>query len=123
MMKTFPYPSKDLVDRILSEVGFEDRFTAYRLRERTGAIPLTLYSFEEIFILLNDPYPLVDFQQLEKWIRNVMGDAPLADRIQAIIDRETEDHEKTGQIRALMSERLLGVIKIYQMCIGGTPLK
>ena len=52
-----------------------------------------------------------------------MGDAPLADRIQAIIDRETEDHEKTGQIRALMSERLLGVIKIYQMCIGGTPLK
>ena len=111
-MKPLPNPSKDLADRILSEVGFEERFTAYRLRERTGATPLTLYCFEEIFILLNDPYPLVDFQLLEKWIRGVMGDVPLADRIQDIIAGETGDHEKTGQIRALMAERLLSVIKI-----------
>ena len=106
-MKNLSEPSKDMASKILNEVGFEERFIAYRLRERTGPIPITLYSFEEAVGLLNDPFPGVDFTRLEDWIREVMGDGELADKIRDVIARDISARDKTLCIRDLMVERLI----------------
>lgn len=100
-------PSKELTLRILTEVGFKDRLIGYRLRERAGPMSITLYSFEEVVCLLNDPYPRIDFNQLEVWTRETMGDLELAGRIKEVVKKDISDQERLCQIRDLMEERSL----------------
>ena len=99
-------PSKDLAERILTEVAFKDRLTGYRLRERTGITTIRLYSFEEVVALLHDPFPRIDFVGLESWIRGVKGDGELAEKIKKVIEAESNELERLKRIRALMEERL-----------------
>ena len=99
-------PSNDLTRRILTEVGFEDRLEGFRLRERSGPTPVTLYSFEEVVSLLTDPHPRLDFEALEGWIQSVMGDEELAEQIATVIKKGENDQERTYSIRELMEERL-----------------
>jgi hypothetical protein len=99
-------PSKDLATRILTEVDFEGRLNGFRLRERAGPVPVTLYSFEEVVSLLNDPHPRLDFNELEGWVRRTMGDTELADRIAETIRIGRSDQERALHIRKLMEERL-----------------
>ncbi len=113
-MRELPEPTKALADRILSEVSFDERFIGWRIRERTGATPLTLYSLGEIFGLLNEPYPGIDLTQLEKWLRDVMGDAALANRVKEVADEDASDLEKTTRIKVLMEERLRGAIMMQK---------
>ena len=113
-MKRLPEPSRALCERILSEVGFNDRLIGYRLRQRTGPAPVTLYSFGEVFALLGDAHPRIDFVRLEEWVRHVMKDEALADKIQEAIKEDTSGREKTLLIRDLMEERLLGAIRVYK---------
>jgi hypothetical protein len=113
-MKRLPEPSSALSGRILSEVGFNDRFIGYRLRQRTGAAPVTLYSFGEVFGLLSDPHPRIDFDRLEEWIRDVMKDTALADKIKEVVKEDFSGSEKTLRIRDLMEERLFGAIRVYK---------
>jgi hypothetical protein len=100
-------PSKELVKKILSEVEFDDRIIGYRMRERTGPLPVTLYSFEEIVILLTDQHPRIDYHTLSNWLRKVMGDDEMANRIKDIAKPELSDQDKTLRIRDLMGERLI----------------
>jgi hypothetical protein len=106
-MERLSDPSRSLASRILAEVGFEERFMGYRLHERAGAMPMTLYSFEEVVGLLMDSHPRIDFNGLEKWIREVMGDDELSRRIRGLIDRDTSERDRSHRIRDLMIERLL----------------
>ena len=53
---------------------FKGRIIRYRMRERTGPLALTLYSFEEIVILLNDKHPRIDYEILMAWLRKAMRD-------------------------------------------------
>jgi len=99
-------PSNDLTSRILTEVGFEDRLEGFRLRERSGPVPVILYRFEEVVSFLNDPHPRLDFRELEGWIRRVMGDAELAEKIAGAIQKGNNDQDRTYLIRDLMEERL-----------------
>jgi hypothetical protein len=105
-MQELSEPDDTLVSRVLSEVGFENRLTGYRFRQRVGAIPASLYSFEEVVHLMNDKFPRLSFQRLEKWIRDVMGDEELAARIEEVIEQKSNDHDRTQCIRILMGERL-----------------
>jgi len=100
------FPSNDLSKRILTEVGFEDRLEGFSLHERIGPNAVTMYSFEEVVSLLNDPHPRLDFKQLEEWIRSVMGDTDLAKHIAQAIKEGNNDQERTFSIRDLMEERL-----------------
>ena len=100
-------PSKELAARIVTPVGFAQRLTGYRFRERTGPMSIALYSFEEVVGLLCDPFPRIDFMALGTWIRDVMGDADLAGRIAAIINDKDSDRNKTVKIRNQMAARLL----------------
>jgi hypothetical protein len=99
-------PAKDLARRILKEVDFKDRLNGFSLRERAGPVPVTLYSFEEVVSLLNDPHPRLDFNELEGWVRKTMGDTELADRIAGAVKIGRSDQERAIHIRKLMEERL-----------------
>ncbi len=99
-------PSRELAKRILTEVDFENRFNGFSLRERAGAVPITMYSFEEVVTLFNDRYPRLDFDQLEAWVRNIMGDKELASQIAEVVRDEQSNQEKSLRIRKLMEERL-----------------
>ena len=99
-------PSKDLAAKILAEVNFENRFIGYKMRERSGTIRVTSYSFEEIVHLLNDRMPQISLEVLGKWLREVMGDEELADKIAAIREKGESDLERILLARNLAETRL-----------------
>lgn len=100
-------PNKKLAQRILKEVGFDDRIEGYRLRKRTGALPTTMYSFQELAGFLSDTCPRIDFTRLMNWIDNVMEDRELADKIDAVIRTDHSDREKMSKIGELVVFRLV----------------
>jgi hypothetical protein len=106
-------PPRELAMRVLTEVDFEHRFNGVILRERVGAVPITLYSFEEIGSFLNDRHPRLDFEQLEKWIRSVMVDTELAEQIAEAIAKGKSDQNRSDRIRKLMEDRLSQCKKIF----------
>ena len=55
---------------------------------------------------MKDQMPRVDFLALQEWVRKVMGDEELAERIVAAVKEETNDHDKAVSARNLMEERL-----------------
>jgi len=99
-------PSRKLAIRILTEVGFEDRLNGFSLRERSGPMPVTMYGFKEVVSLLNDPYPRIDFIELETWVGKTMGDNELADQIAEAIKKGHSDQERTHFIKDLLEERI-----------------
>jgi hypothetical protein len=105
-MEKLTFPSKRLAARILSEVGFEDRLMGYRLGERTGPMSIPLYSFEEVVGLLNEPHPRIDFNRLEEWVRDSMGDVELAGKIRDLLREDISDQDRSLRIRDLMALRL-----------------
>jgi hypothetical protein len=76
----------------------------------------------EVFGLLNDPYPRVDFVSLEEWIRKVMQDTALADKVKEVVEEDISGHEKTVLTRDLMAERLLGAIQVYKNNAAGAGI-
>lgn len=99
-------PEKDLVSRITCEVGFQDRLVGYRIRERSGSLRTSLYSFREVVDFLGDSFPQLPFEDLETWVRCAIGDPELAQRISDAVREESTDYERTCRIRSLMKERL-----------------
>jgi len=105
-MKELKAPSKELIKRILTEVDFEERLVGYLIRQRTGPTSITLYSFEEVVGLLCYPQPRINSIQLEEWIRVVMDDEELAEKIKEIIDKDISDQHKSLLVRDQMAMRL-----------------
>jgi hypothetical protein len=99
-------PSQELAKKVLTEVDFKDRLNGFLLRERAGALPITLYCFEEVVSFLNDRHPRLDFNELEEWVRETIGDVELAQQITEAINKGDNDQERTYSIRDLMEERL-----------------
>ncbi len=106
-MKKLSEPSRELGAGILKKVPFENRFIGYRLGERHGAGRVISYSFQEVVNLLRGPMPRVDFDALQEWVREVMADGELAERMAAAVEEETNDRDRVVSIRNLMEERLV----------------
>ncbi len=106
-MPVLSVPSKTLALKIVTEVGFEDRLTGYRLRQRSGLTAISLYSLEETLGLLFDQHPRLDFVRLELWIRNVIGDIELSEKIRVVSNTDCSVQVKSLKIRDLMSKRLV----------------
>lgn len=106
-MDTFTPPSRELASRVLHEVDFEDRFIGGSLHLRGGVRKCSLYSLEEIFMLLREPYPQVDFNRLENWVRTVIHDRELADSMKAVIGQKATEQEALPLIRDLVGLRLI----------------
>lgn len=105
-MPTLSTPDKNLTARVLREVDFDQRLVGYRIRERTGPIPESLYSFEEVVHLLGDKCPYVSLEQLRQWVDSVTEDAELAAAMAAAIHEETNDRDRMLRVGTLMGERL-----------------
>lgn len=106
-MSSLTPPDAALAARVLQEVGFEERVIGYRLRERMGAVPATLYSFEEVVSLLHDPFPRADWNGLARWVRTVIGDGELAAEMEAVLRVTENEGERLCRVRELMGERLV----------------
>lgn len=106
-METLTPPSREVAARIVREVGFEDRLIGSSLHLRAGIRVLSLYSLEEVFLLLKEPHPHIDLDQLESWIRTVIQDGELADRMKTVIGQKTADQDVVPLIRDLMGWRLI----------------
>jgi hypothetical protein len=104
-------PTKALARRIMSELSFENRLVAHRLRLRLGLQPQDLYSFAEALAFLFDEFPHIKTERLAKWIREALGDDDLADKIAALSELDLPDAKKLTQARNLMGTR-------YKQCKG-----
>ena len=106
-MENLSTPSKKVISQILQEVGFKDRIIGYSVNFRSGPDRLSLYSLEEVFALLNVPHPQIDFNQLVIWVRDVIQDKELADRIKTVIAHKASNRDKLLRIRDLIGWRLI----------------
>jgi hypothetical protein len=98
--------SAPLVSRIFSKVSFKDRFIGGRLRQHAGVVKVTSYSFEEVIHLLNDQTPMINFKALEKWLREVIMDEDLADKVAGALDEKGSYLNTLCHIKGLMEDRL-----------------
>ena len=105
-MKDLSEPTAELACHVTGKVGFENRLVGYRVRQRAGALMTPLYSFEEVVHLLNDQFPQLSLRRLEEWLRTVIGDGELADRIAEVAQEDMCDRDRMLRVRMLMSARL-----------------
>ena len=106
-MENLKAPSRDVALQLLDEVDFKDRLMASTLHTRAGVRIVSLYSLEEVFLLLKEPYPQIDPAQLENWIRTVIQDGELADRIKTVSREKAENQNILHAIRDLIGWRLI----------------
>jgi hypothetical protein len=106
-VKRLAEPDKEVVSRVLQEVGFAERIVGYQVRERSGPMAKSLYSFEGVVDFLNDPFPVLAFEELTRWLRVVMRDEELALKVAEAVAQGHSDYERTQLIRDLMGERLM----------------
>jgi len=100
-------PDTEVVARVLKkEVGFEERLVGYLVRERSGPMAKSLYSFAEVCDFLHDHLPVLQFEELTRWLRSVMKDEELALKVAEAGEQGHNDYERTQLIRELMEERL-----------------
>ena len=105
-MSVLNKPSNKLVKKVLHEVSFEERLEGFSLGERLGAMSVTMYKFKEVVSFFNDSNPRMDFDNLECWVRNTIGDTELADHIQTVLKNADSDQERSDRVKTLMEERL-----------------
>ena len=106
-MENLTTPSRDVASQLLEEVGFEGRFTGRILHPRAGVKVVSLYSLEEVFLLLKEPYPQIDLVQLENWVRTTLHEGELADRIRTVTRQGAGDQDTLPSIRDLVGWRLI----------------
>ena len=106
-MEKLAEPDREVVSRVLREVGFAERIVGYQVRERSGSMAKFLYSFEEVCDFLCDQFPVLAFEELTRWLRVVMRDEELALRVAEAVEQGHTDYERTRRIRELMGERLM----------------
>lgn len=114
-MEKLKEPDKKLAARILTEVGFDERLVGYQLRQRMGPVPITMYGFEEVAGFFLNPYPVIDMGELETWIREIMKDEELADRIKEFPRGDEHNPENIIRVAQLMEDRLVQCKKLVNL--------
>lgn len=105
-MKQLSKPDIHLVHRLQTPLNFDERLVGYHIRERSGPMQVTMYSFQEVAKFLKDPFLMIDFEQLETWLSNVVQDYELAKHVNIISEDSCLDYEKVQQIRVILDVRL-----------------
>ena len=105
-MQCLDTPTPALISKILQEVDFKDRFTACSIHERAGVKTASIYSISELYIFLNNKMPLIDFNKLELWVRTIIIDEHLANKLKSIIAEENSDLGKLSRIREVVRMRI-----------------
>lgn len=82
-------PSKALCSRLLSQVSFQDRFPAGRLKPPIGLLPGNVRSLSELHLLLapdDASLPGLNLKALPQWIETSFGDKELAEAIRVVAE-------------------------------------
>lgn len=118
--------SKEMAQKLLQEVGFEDRIIGVNMSGSTGNNEITIYSMKELaFFLQSDSYDTLsqrgqgsmcymDIDEMLRWIGQVYGDQELADVMvndMANLDSNADKLEAAGE---LLKERLKQCDEIMQ---------
>lgn len=118
--------SKEMAQKLLQEVGFEDRIIGVNMSGSTGNNEITIYSMKELaFFLQSDSYDTLsqrgqgsmcymDIDEMLRWVGQVYGDQELADVMvndMANLDSNADKLEAAGE---LLKERLKQCDEIMQ---------
>lgn len=115
----FAAPSAEQASHILRDVSFADRLLGGSLHGRAGIMTMSLYSLTDVFALLNTEYPQIDVLQLAGWIRAVIHDHELADRIESAASAGASDQATLTRIRDLIGLRLIQCRQLAGAAMNG----
>jgi hypothetical protein len=99
-------PTPELISKILHEVDYKDRFIGSSMHERAGVKTVSIYNMKELLVFLNMRMPLIDLNQLELWIRLIIKDEHLANKLKFIFAEEISDLNKLQRIREVVRIRI-----------------
>ena len=102
-------PDAELAGRLLQRVAFRDRLPAGRFRPPVGIIPGDIRSLSSLFLhLAPEPnsLPGVNLTRLQDWVRDVLGDATLADAIRNAVRASQSHVEGCLRVYELVALRL-----------------
>jgi hypothetical protein len=116
----FAPPEPALAARLLQRVAFRDRLPAGRFRPPVGIIPGDIRSLSSLFLHLApqpNSLPGVSLTRLPHWVRNVLGDAALAEAIRAAVEASPSHVDGCLRIYELVAVRLAQAEEVA----SGTP--
>lgn len=105
-MQVLSEPDQALAARVLQEVTYDQRLVGYRCRARWGQIRAHIYSFKDAALLLRDKRPMISLSDLEDWLRTVIVDPELADRVAQAAREAPTERDRMLQVSSLLDERL-----------------
>jgi hypothetical protein len=117
-------PSESLAQKILTEVGWEERIEGFFEAPMRGNLREFIFRFSDAVSLLradvSDPWSTssgffgyFEFNELQAWVRDVFGDTELADAIGEVITADKSLKEQIESIRSLMEVRLRQCEEIF----------
>ena len=119
-MVMFPEPSVEFASRLVSEVGFEERFVGVKMSPKAGNRVCSIYSFEEAvdffetdalggLLGVGGPSVLgyLDLNRLQGWITEVFGDKDLAEEMGKEIEKGKSYLDTAKNVKQLMQQRLI----------------
>ena len=123
--------SRGLATRLLSEVEFDDRLTGWEMRQMSGSEQKFIYGFQEALDFMRIPefrelfspgagglIGYLDFEELAKWIAEVLGDRELAEAISEVQAAISSYAEGVSEVGALMNQRLKQCRQILSLPTG-----
>jgi hypothetical protein len=116
----FAPPEPALAARLLQRVAFRDRLPAGRFRPPVGIIPGDIRSLSSLFLHLApqpNSLPGVNLQRLTDWVRDVLGDAVLAEAIREAVEASPSHVDGCLRVYELVAIRLAQAEEVA----SGTP--
>lgn len=112
-------PSRELVQHATRELGYDERFTLYKMTASAGTNGVDVYSFPRLVNVLFDTrwdrllvesgkeaIVWTDFDKLVIWLRDVIGDPEFADAIATAVAEHEVHKERMDAIAPLFRERV-----------------
>lgn len=106
---TIAPPEPALAARLLQRVAFCDRLPAGRFRPPVGLVPGDIRSLSSLFLHLApqpNSLPGVNLQRLPDWVRDVLGDAVLAEAIREAVESSHSHVDGCLRVYELVAVRL-----------------
>lgn len=110
-------PDKELAQRIMGVVSYNDRLPAGRLRPPVGMLQGNVRSLKEVYLLLTpdeQSLPGINLTALADWTERTIGDAKLACEIREAVQKGGSYVESCMKIYTLVELRLEQARKVLE---------